>query len=730
MKISLLRTISALFFLHVAFPVVSLHAQSQLVVSGVITDPSGAAISGAMVSAMPISPVPPASSVPAFQTKSGTDGRYKLTLPAGAYRIRVISAAFDPARRDLLLTAGQAVEWNPRLALAVLSSSVVVTASAEPTQTEYTTSPVDIVTQQDIDQRQEIWLGDMLATTPGAAFTRLGALGGITSFFLDGGDSDFTKILIDGTPVNQPGGAFDFSNLTTDEVGKVEIVHGASSALFGSDALTGVIQIFSPRGNTRIPELEVTADGGNLSTGDGSARLSGLLGAFDYSNAASYFQSNGQGPNDSFRDTTLAGNYGWRFSDVDSVRLSVRSISSFAGQPGQTLLEPPYLGQSADQRDFFGNLSWDFSLGDHWQQHFAGTEAYIRQTFAEPPGPNVFDQYNVAGFEEQTSYLYRQSAISLGYQYEVENGVPNGPHVRRNNQGGYIDLRNQFGPRLTVTAGVRAEDNSSFGTRVVPRVGASYALRQGSDFWGATRLLTSYGLGIKEPNFTQSFEADPCFPGNPDLQPERSTTFNAGVDQALVSDHVHVSVNYFHNDFHDIVSFAGGPPTTSCPYGTGTFFNTDSARAYGVNSAIETRITHWLSVRGQYSYDDSRVLKAPNATDPTLTPGNRLFLRPLNSAVLIVNAAFRRMNWNLSGYYVGRETDSDFLGLGYTYNPGYVLWNMAASIPIRRNLSAIGRVENIFDRHYSYAVGYPGLGTNFRAGVKYTWGGIHPPGEF
>jgi len=721
MKASLWRMLSALLFLQFIFSAVVINAQSQSVISGVITDPSGAPLAGATVSAIPISQSSSSSPVP--EIKIGPDGRYKLALLPGRYRLYIARTDFDSIQRELSLVPGQTVEWNPRLALAVLSSSVVVTAAAQPAPAEYTTSPVDVLTQDDIAQRQEAWLGDLLATAPGAAFTRLGALGGITSFFLDGGDSDFTKILIDGAPVNQPGGAFDFSNLTTDNVEKVEIVHGASSALFGTDALTGVIQIFSPRGTTRIPELEVTAEGGNLSTEDGSARLSGLLSAFDYSNAASYYQSNGQGPNDRFRDTTLAGNYGWRFSSTDALRLSVRSISSDAGQPGQTLLEPVAVGQSADQRDFFGNLSWDFSLGDHWQQHVAGSEAYIRQTFAEPPFANVFDEYNRAGFEEQTSYLYRQSAVSFGYQYEVENGIPDGPHVRRNNQGGYIDLRNQFGPRLTVTAGVRAEDNASFGTRVVPRVGASYALRKGGDFWGATRLLTSYGLGIKEPNFTQSFEADPCFPGNPELQPERSSTYNAGVDQALASGRVHMAVNYFHNDFRDIVSFAGGPPTTPCPYGTGTFFNTDAARAYGANTSIETRITSWLSIRGQYSYDDSRVLKAPNASDPTLTPGNRLFLRPLNSAVLVVSAASRRINWNISGYYVGRETDSDFLGLGYTYNPGYVLWNMAATVPIRHNLSAIGRVENIFDRHYQYAIGYPALGTNFRAGVKYTWGG-------
>jgi len=708
-------------FLTVVFPAV-LSAQDKATLTGTIIDPSGGAIAGARVSATGAGESP---SAPVIQTVSDKDGRYSLTLTPGKYDVHVTQSSFESAKREISFAPNQNAEWNMRLELAVLSISVVVTAGAEPVATEYVTSPVNFLMEQDVEQRQEIWLAPMLASTPGAALSRLGALGGITTFFLDGGNSNFTKVLVDGTPVNEPGGDVEFSNMTTDDIAKVEIVHGASSALFGTDALSGVIQIFTDRGTTRIPELEVTAVGGNMSTMNGSAKLNGLLGAFDYSNYGSYFDSNGQGANDRFRNTTLGGNYGYKFSDFDTLRLSVHSISSDAGEPGQTALEPAYLGQSADQRDFFGNLAWDFSLSDHWQQHFAGTEAYIRQLYAEPPGPNIFDQYNEAGFEEQTSYLYRQSAVSLGYQYLVENGVPDGPHVRRNNQGGYIDTRNQLSRRWTVTAGARAEDNASFGTRVVPRAGVAYAPHFGNQdaFWGATRLHTSYGQGIKEPTFEQSFDADPCDPGNPNLAPERSTTFDAGVEQVLAGSRIRINVDYFHNLFYDIVSFSGGPPTSACPYGTGTFFNTDKARAYGANTSLEARPLRWLSVLAQYSYDDTRVLEAPNAYDPTLAPGNRLFLRPLNSAELIVNAAIRRMNWNLAGYYVGRTTDSDFLGLGYTYNPGYVRWDLAASLPIHHNLTAIGRVENIFDRHYQYAVGYPALGTTFRAGLKYIWGG-------
>ena len=106
----------------------------------------------------------------------------------------------------------------------------------------------------------------------------------------------------------------DFSNFTLDNVDKIEVVHGAESALYGSDAMTGVIQIFTHRGDTRTPELDLEGDGGSFDTGQGSAVLSGLLGRFDYSLGNTYFSTNGQGPNDFFFNRTNSGSFGWKFS--------------------------------------------------------------------------------------------------------------------------------------------------------------------------------------------------------------------------------------------------------------------------------------------------------------------------------------------------------------------------------------------------------------------------------
>ena len=388
----------------------------------------------------------------------------------------------------------------------------------------------------------------MLVSQEGASFDREGPFGGITGFFLDGGNSNYTKVLVDGVPVNQPGGAIDLSNFTLDGVDKIEIVHGAASALYGSDAMDGAIQIFTHRGSTRTPQLIVEGDGGTFDTGHGSGQLSGLLGAFDYSAGASYFDTNGQGPDNYFRNTTLSGNFGWKFSDTDSVRLTVRNNSSDAGQPGQTLLPGlSNFGQSSGLHDFAANLGWNFATGEHWQHQVSGFESRFQDLAVVPPFGSFESKYNRAGFIGQSTYLFHNGSVTAGYENEVENG----PSAGRHNQAGYLEVHYQIGRRLTAIVGGRAEANGFFGTRFVPRVGASYALRYGSGFWGATRLRASYGQGIKEPGILPN----DC---GPQLSPEQSRTVDAGFDQYFASDRFRVSATFFHNDFRDIVSFAFG----------------------------------------------------------------------------------------------------------------------------------------------------------------------------
>jgi outer membrane cobalamin receptor len=683
-------------------------AASTATITGSVTDPSGAAVAAAAILVQPVGS--PSASIAAH---SGPDGRFTLDLPPGSFRLSARHASFAPVEQQFTLAAAEKRTWDVRLPLEKMSSSVIVTAGAEPALIDKTPDLVDVITKEQIDQRQEIWLTDMISSQEGAAVSRLGAYGGITSYFLDGGNSNYTKVLVDGTPVNEPGGAVDLSNYTVANIDKIEIVHGASSALYGSDAMDGVVQIFTHRGATQTPEIALEGDGGTFGTGHGDGQLSGLLGKFDYSGAMDYFATSGQGPGDYFRDATASGNFGWKFSDADSLRLALRNTSSDAGQPGQTLLPGgSTIGESSDLHDFSANLAWNFSTGEHWQHQLSAFESRFQLVLDSPFFGSFASKYNRAGAVGQSTYAFKNGSFTTGYENEVETG----PSASRHNQAGYIETRYQLGKRLTAVAGGRIEANGFFGTRAVPRAGASYALRFGGAFWGATRLRASYGEGIKEPTILPAG----C---SPQLKAEQSVTIDAGIDQYVAADRLRFSATYFHNQFRDIVSFVFGGVSPNCLAFGGDYFNTDKARASGVNTSIEVSPASWLRVTGNYSYDDSKVLAAPNVFDPALAPGNRLLKRPLHSATLVANAHFRRMNWNIAGFYVGRRTDSDFLGLGFTSNSGYVRWDVSNSFDLGHGFSTVAHFENLFDRHYQDAIGYPALGYNYRLGLKYVWGG-------
>jgi vitamin B12 transporter len=397
------------------------------------------------------------------------------------------------------------------------------------------------------------------------------------------------------------------------------------------------------------------------------------------------------------------------------------------------VLVPPNLTGHNALQFFSSNLRWDFASSIHWHHQISGIESYNREFIdTRPPSvpPNRY-KYNRAGFHEQSSYLQPKFGATAGYQYEVENGFPNAGHLRRNNQGGFLDFRWLPHSRAVLNFGARAEANGSFGTRAVPKAGASLAVRYGQGLWGDTRVRVFYGQGIKEPRFDQNYGTYVCFPGNPSLKPERSHTWNVGVDQKLASDRAKVSAEYFHNRFYDIISFGVLQPTPGCDF-RGNFFNTDEARARGMNLSLETQPARWFTVVANYSLQDGRVLKAPNSFDPALNAGHRLIRRPLHSGSLTMNAVFRQLNVNLAGYFTGPRADSDFLsftmagscfGPCLTRNPGYARFDLASSYTFPRGVTTYLRVTNLFDKQYQDVLGYPALGRDVRVGMSYRFGG-------
>lgn len=443
MRLALRLCFSAvfLFVLSLSLTVVSM-AQSNATIRGTVSDPSGAPISGAAIAAR-LSSAP----APIAETQSGPDGSFSLSLPPGRYRISTSAANFIPISDDVAVGTGDSRTLDARLQLATMSSNVIVSAEAEPQPASDVIAPVDVLTRTNIQQEQQVWLAPLLGTAPGVSLSQLGPEGGDTSVFLDGGNSNYTRVLIDGVPadISLPGISIDLSGYTTDGIDKIEIVHGASSALYGSDAMTGVIDILTHRGATKTPEVELEGEGGTFDTGHGAGQISGLLGDFDYSAAMGYFSTRGESPgsyvleNDGpltypyFRDTTLAGNFGWKLSDADTLRLTLRNATSDAGQPGQTLLasnpndlfNPITPGEDSGLHDFSSGLSWDFASGDHWQTHLQGFDSRYQDTIAIF---DLVDKFNRAGLDARSTYGFRHGAITAGYYFENETGGALGRH--------------------------------------------------------------------------------------------------------------------------------------------------------------------------------------------------------------------------------------------------------------------------------------------------------------
>jgi vitamin B12 transporter len=732
-------------------------------ISGTIVDATGGAIGGVVVTVTSEE----TRGVGASAT-SKADGSYTLAVPAGRYRLRFVRAPFSPAEAVVDVGAGESRISGARLTLERLSSSVVVTAQAEPSLLEQATAPVSIISREEIEARQAVSVTDALLFAPGIAIGRTGAEGGSTSVFLNGGNSNFTKVLIDGAPINPPGGAVDFSSLTLDNIDKVEIVRGAESAIYGTDAVSGVIQLFTHRGERRVPEVNIFAEGGSFSTARGGAEVGGLVGKFDYSAASSYLESGGQGLNDSFINRTVSGNFGYRFSETNQLRLTLRNNTSNAGIPGQTIFTPPSLHQRYDQRIFSANARWDFSTGTHWHHEIGGGEMYTRQHNDNPiqsffsTDPNLLCpqanpasvptaefcdstndsriQYNRANVSAQSSYVRSNFGATAGYEYEVENAFLSSlgvHHARRNNQGGFLDFRWRPIRRVSLNFGGRAEANANFGTRVVPRMGVSMVARFGSGMIGDTLVRAFFGQGIKEPRFDQTLGDNFGDLGNPSLKPESSKNWSAGIEQKLWNDRVRLTADYFYNSFYNIVSFAFCLPDPSNPAGNscglaipevpatgfGFFFNTDRALGRGIKVAGESKFTRWLNLAGNYTYDDTRVLQAPNAFDPSELPGNHLIRRSVNSGSLTLNAQWRRVGFNVGGYFTGVRTDSDFLGLGLSRNPGYARFDLAGHYHLGHGVLLYARAQNLFDKQYEDVIGYPALGRDARVGVRYMFKG-------
>ena len=697
-----------------------------------VVDPQSAAVAGAQVTVSD-----PAESTPAEVTTTSAEGVAVFhTTSAGPFRVRILAPGFAVQDADIpSLENGITVT----LRLAAASETVVVTATRTPVPGAAAGADVESLNSGQLQVMHSAAAADALRFLPGAVVNTNGRRGGIASLFVRGGDSRYNKVIVDDVTINDPGGTFDFGVVPLTEADRLEFVRGAQSTLYGSDAMTSVVQVWTRTGSIPIPELRFGADGGTFGTANGYISLAGARGRFDYNLFGDQFNTSGDGLNDDYSNSLQGGNLGVALSDRISLRLRARHSNAFTQVPGEwnfngQPLMPPDSDQWQRQNNLLTSAQLTVAGPSRWQHRFTGFEYHHQRTnvdSVDDPGRvfdlpfHAFTNINRAGFEYQGDYLQRSWArATVGYEFEDENGFvgdltfPPLTHGLRLNHAVYAQEMLNL-ERVTVVAGARFVHNATFGNKGVPRVALVLQARKGGQTFSGTRLRFSYATGIKEARLEESFASGPFIIPNPNLKAEENRAFEAGLQQDLLGGKYAFTATYYNNQFRNQIDFAILDPNTF----TGQYENINKSMAHGAEIEFHGRPWSRFSFDAGYSYTSTQILEQPFAFDDLHQPGRPLLRRPKHSGTLLLTYLGSRWGGNLGGSFVGRRPDSDFLGFGIDHVAGYVRADLGGWYALTPRITAYVNVENVLNQHYNEVVGYPALGANFRAGMRFRIGG-------
>ena len=714
-----------------------------------VMDPQSAAVGGAQVSLIGEND----GKVLATQNTSAEGVAMFRTPGAGAYQIQVLAPGFAAER----LQVSSQAEITVNLRLATASETVVVSGMRTPVPAQAAGADVDSLSGAQLTTIQPIGASDAIRFLPGAVVNAAWQRGGLTSLFVRGGESRYNKVIVDGVTINEPGGTFDFGTLRLDQADRMEFVRGAQSTLYGSDAMTSVVQVWTSAGSTRVPELSFGADGGNFGTARGYASLAGARGRFDYNLFGSQLNTNGAGINNAYSDSLEGANVGVALNDVASLRVRVRHANSHTGVAGEWNFNgydpivssgtglsyplPPNPYDWSQLNNLLGSAELTVAR-NRWQHRLTGFDYLYRYYELNPGDPNrvspTFGQFdfasnevdhiNRAGFEYQGDYSERSWAhTTFGYRVENENGFVGNLAYGAQNHGQRLsnDLYAQQAvtwKTLSAIVGGRFVHNSEFGNIGVPRVALTWQALRGSELFSGTRLRFSYATAFKEPRLEETFNGippDPFNVPNTGLRPEHTRAFEAGIQQDLVQGKYVFTATYFNNLFHDQINYVTVDPVKF----VGEYVNVNSALAHGAEAGVQAKLMPRLLLNAAYSYTSTQILENPAPINSLYNPGSPLLRRPKHSATASLSYLGTRWGGSLGGSFVGPRPDSDFLGFRIDHAAGYVRVDLGGWYAVRPRVTLYANVENALDRRYNEVVGYPALPVNFRAGMRFRIGG-------
>jgi vitamin B12 transporter len=579
--------------------------------------------------------------------------------------------------------------------------SVVVSATRIPTPEIQVASSVTVVTAEEIAARQIQTLPDLLKEVPGLNVVQQGGPGGQTSVFMRGTNSNHTKVLIDGIDVSDPSNSnasFDFGQLLTQDIERVEVLRGPQSGLYGSDAVGGVINVITKSGSGPA-KFNAGIEAGSFDTLNQTAGVSGSAEQFHYAVNFQHFHSGstpvtpsdylqpGQTRIDDYYDN-LSGStrLGFDVTDTFDLGLVARYTDShqrFTGDNFEFFPSVPDTSQSeSTSRQYYTRATAHLvSFGGAFDETLGAAYSNIKSFDFSPDGPSETDNFGArVKFDWQGIVtLPANEKLILGAEHQRDS-ITTPISASTNINSGYVELQSNFWDGLYDTVAVRYDDNDRFGSKATYRFAPEYLIAD-----TGTKIKASVGTGFKAPTLEELFQSFPDFDffANPNLRPETDLGWDAGVEQALFSNSLRVGVTYFRINIKNLIA--------TSPDGT-TNVNIGRAKTDGVESFVAYQPVRSLTLRLDYTFTQ--------ATDEIahLT----LLRRPKNKESLVTTwQASDRLLLTATVLSVSSWVDGnrDFSIPRLNASP-YTTADVAGSFDLTKHWALTARITNLFNRHY------------------------------
>ena len=658
---------------------------------------------------------------------SGFNEGVGLTASRGWARFlgRVSLVAMLACAHAAVATAQEAVE-DAEDATVVTQPEVVVSASRVPVATQEVGSAVTVITAEELEQRQVRIVSDVLRDVPGVAVSRTGPAGALTQIRIRGAEGNQTLVIIDGIEVNNPAGGseFDFANLLNSDLARIEVLRGPQSALYGSDAIGGVVNVVSQRPEDGFSFLG-RGEGGSFNTGSGlvSAGYGGedfygsaTIDHFTTGGISAADERNGNTEEDGYENTTMRLKGGVTlFEDMLELEaVGYRVDSTRDGDASALIVGAVDSDDTSDTQQHFGLASAKLKLFDGAWEHIARAsfvhvdtdffDGNDNQTFSSNGEKDKFD-YQTNLFFSTPQFADAEHTLTFLAEREREDQRSGGAsfnNVEIVNYGYAGEYRLGLWDRLFLSGGLRYDDNDDlFDNETTYRATAAYLHRE-----TGTRLHGSVGRGVKNPTLFELFGFTANFTGNPNLEPEKSFGWDVGVEQSFWDDRVLIDVTYFNNEIEDLITGSGN-----------TAINLEGENEIqGVEVSAAAEPIQGLRFDIAYTFTDAEDAN-----------GDDLTRRPKHVASFNANYAFdlynRPANLNFGVRFSGKQDDTVLLGFG----PGqtrtetldsFTLVNIGASYEIADGISLFARGENLLDDNYQEVVGFGTPGIAGYAGVR------------